>query len=255
MAEPWARAFHARRQRFLGVDGLGFGPPESQAANAKQFLFNAQDQGVLESTEDLILVGQSVGGLVARVLATDRDLRPRVRAVFTVGSPHFGAEPADRAADFPDRHPALTRFTALLGYDPRTRVGPAWHFSSEALADFNRRFPVSKDLSTPPLYSLVCVAGHHNTNFYLSFTRKVMGLREHGDGFIALKSQSLGRVFGPFEIDHLSAHGFFFSATKRRRRAAEAEFNRIVDTIVSETERLLSTSAQDHHLSANRVPK
>ena len=222
-------AFRERGVPFIPVTGIGAGSPEVLAERALAFL---EKNAVLEREGAIDLLGQSVGGIVARALAARSELKGRVRLVMTLGTPHLGSTAAETGVEFEHRHPVLDRAARLFGYDTRAKRDVFRHYTPAALAEFNVRFP-----ATAREIALLCEVEPRDLTLpiralFERLQRKTAdGKRLAGDGFIPTGSQRRQENLGPFALDHLSALGYFFFSRPSARRRAEQEFARLVATV------------------------
>ena len=214
------RALAAKDLSILPVPGIGAGSPEEQAEIAIRFLERA---GAL-SGESFVLLGQSAGGLVARVLSHRKELHGRVRSIVTFGTPHQGADVAAFGLSLEKKHPLLYRALAAFGYDTRKKAETFRHYTPEALVEFNRRYP-----SLPGMREvcLICEASAADISWPLS----LRGALPDSDGFITCASQKRGEAVGPFALDHFAALGYFFHLSSAAKKRAAREFERLVDEI------------------------
>lgn len=236
------QAFRERDIDFIPVTGLGFGSPEEQAERALNFL---AETGLGEIDTDLHILGQSIGGLVARALAARPEIGSRVRTILTMGTPHDGSTAALFGLEFAEKYPRWSKLFAAIGYDTRAKAEIFRNFTPESVRSFNARFPAHPDVHH---VCLLCEVDRASVSWPL------LGIYEHlhpetsegppkSDGFIPCSSQSAyGEVTGPFALDHFAQLGYFFHPRRAVRRRSEAEFERLVDTIakfVSKRDRAL----------------
>lgn len=223
-------AFRERDVDFIPVTGLGCGSPEEQAERALAFL---DDVGLKELDTDLHILGQSIGGLVARVLASRPELKDRIRSVMTMGTPHEGTRAALFGLEFAESYPRWSRLLAAIGYDTRTKAEAFQHFTPDAMREFNLKYPAPNGLRE---ISLVCEVEKD------AIAWPLLGLYNHlhaphsgaapaSDGFILSSSQRRGEAIGPFELDHFAQLGYFFQVRPQARRKSEREFERLLETI------------------------
>ena len=222
-------AFHARDIEFLCVTGIGAGRPEVLAARALSFLNEAgYFAASLPSQKNKIhLLGHSMGGLVARALASREEVHDQIASVITVGTPHRGTSAANFGIDLKTKNPVLYRALKLTGYDTTERSEIFAHFTADALKDFDSRFPLPKGVR--PI-SLVCEAKGRDLSVPFQLAR-VMGSAPPGDGLIPTASQRFGEELGSFALDHISELGYFFHVRPSARRFAAIEFKRMIDLV------------------------
>jgi pimeloyl-ACP methyl ester carboxylesterase len=224
--------FEKHGVRFISINGIGDDTPEAQADIAlKQIARISMHDGPVH------LLGNSLGGLVARVIAT----RMPVASVLSWGSPHLGAGAADLALNFPGKYPQLTEALAKIGYVVGKNRDVYRHYSAEGLEDFNRRYPFQK--STPE-HSFVCSVPLRDVSPYfwpfyaplhglgpVEFAKHIAGKAQtvpDSDGFITVASQSRGQIHGPYHLDHFVQAGFVsMMPTRSQRDRARQEFEKL----------------------------
>lgn len=218
------RAFDERGVRVVSLGGLGTGSPVEQAMRASQVLKSRNLPARFH------LLGQSTGGLVARVLAASPEWQIRIGTIFTVGTPHAGTLAARFGLEFADHYPALCRLFTMFGYDTRAKGEIFRHFTEDRLAEFNQKFP-----GTPTVreISVICEVPREKLSWPLAiFHSRLNPTLQPSDGFIWSASQKRGEQWGPFALDHFSELGFFPHLSAGRRQEARAEFLRMIDAIV-----------------------
>ncbi|CAN5475486.1 hypothetical protein BH10BDE1_BH10BDE1_26280 [soil metagenome] len=227
----------------VSIDGIGDGTPEAQADTAmKQISQMPNVDGPIH------LLGNSLGGLVARVVAT----KMKVASVMSWGSPHLGAGAADLALKFPERYPKMTEALKKIGYVVGKNSDVYRHYSSDGLEDFNRRYPLR---STTPEHSFVCAVPLKDVSPYfwpfygplhgvgpLDFAKGIvtsatldrLGRAPDSDGFITVASQSRGQVHGPYYLDHFVQAGFISMLPRpSQRKRALPEFQKLCSEIAA----------------------
>lgn len=232
MHENIERAFLSREIDFLPLTGLGAGSPDELAERALGALEKIR---YFDGRGEFHLLGQSIGGLVCRALATRSELKGRVRTIFTLGTPHRGTEAARLGIELRQRHPLISRVFAATGYDTGKRAHVFKNFLPEVIDAFNIRYPVE---ITPPVVSLLCeVPGAKVSWPLLALQKRLRALESErdlrGDGLILSQSQRWGECVGPFALDHLQQLGFFFHLSPLKRRESQAEFSRLIDVIAN----------------------
>jgi pimeloyl-ACP methyl ester carboxylesterase len=222
-------AFHSRDIEFLCVTGIGAGRPDVLAARALSFLNEAgYFAASLPSQKNKIhFLGHSIGGLVARALASREEIHDQVASVITIGTPHHGTSAAAFGMNMKAERPLLHHSLKMVGYDTTERAEIFGHFTEDALRDFEMRFPLPRGIRS---VSLVCEAQGRELSMPFQLA-KVMGPLLPGDGLISTASQLYGEELGPFSLDHISELGYFFHTRPSARRFAATEFKRMVDVI------------------------
>lgn len=238
----------ARGLDVLSVNGIGYGTPESQAEVAKREILRA-----LPEHSEFVLLGNSLGGLVARVLQHDVELRSRVRGVLTWGTPHHGAPAATPAVEWPSRHPWINTLSRALGQDLIAKREAYEPYTPASLRDFNARFP-----ATGLEHSFLCLVPArdvlgvfwpitglvHDDGFTGAIRRWIIDDDfAPSDGFIPRASQAFGQIHGPFALDHFVQIGMIHLYKSSARRAkAQREFARLCDEL-AEVAKSLANSA------------
>ena len=224
--------FEKHGVRFISINGIGDGTPEAQAGVAM-----SQIKQIPRSDGPIHLLGNSLGGLVARVIAT----RMQVASVISWGSPHLGAGAADLALNFPRKYPQLTEALAKIGYVVGKNSDVYRHYSSEGLEDFNRRYPYQ---NSTPEHSFLCAVPLKDVSPYfwpffaplhglgpIDFAKHVAGKSQpvpDSDGFITVASQTRGETHGPYYLDHFVQAGFVsMMPTPAQRKRARQEFEKL----------------------------
>jgi pimeloyl-ACP methyl ester carboxylesterase len=232
MHAAWESEFRKRGLEMVAVTGLLAGSPEDQAAHALKFI---EQNRILEKTTGPVhIVGQSIGGLAGRVMATDPRLSPRLQSLITVGTPHLGTASASLGLDFERRHPILTKFVSAAGYDPRKRAAIYRHFTPEAIAEFNRRYPPPAAVQE---VSFLCqvrpadIALPLLPMYFDLHPKDSSGQRPASDGLILCDSQRRGEVKGPFAVDHMAQLGVFIHGLPQQRMEMRLEFERLVGEV------------------------
>jgi triacylglycerol lipase len=148
------------------------------------------------------IVAHSLGGLDARYALARLGLAKRVRALVTIGTPHFGTPLADLATDGP-----LAGARRALGVLGIPLHALDW-LSTSALERFNREVP------NIPGVRYACVVGgirDERTSVPLAivplhaFLRRVSGAN---DGLVPIASQYWGETIAEIEADHFAQVGW-----------------------------------------------
>jgi pimeloyl-ACP methyl ester carboxylesterase len=227
--------FTERGIDFVPLHGLGAGSPDELADRAVNKIAESR---FLDQCDEFYILGQSIGGLVARALAARPELSGRVRSIFTTGTPHHGSDAARFALEFEDRHPLLFRAFKAIGYDVNARSEIFRHYLPENIRVFNERYPV--DVGAPVI-SLICEVSQAMISWpIVPLHWRLRSLQPpqsagafESDGFILTESQRWGESIGLFELDHMAQLGFFFHLSPTKKRRSQAEFERLIDTMAS----------------------
>lgn len=239
------REFEKLGARLISIDGIGSGSPEEQADVVIQKLAVEKD---LTEKANVFLLGNSMGGLVARVVAhilnNDPILNPKnlkVNGLISWGTPHRGARAADLILTFAAENPRLVDSISKLGYDLKKNHSTFQHYSAESLAKFNSRYPVDRVAKE---YTFLCAVTARRASPYFwgmyglihrlpvgEFTRRLLNEKSDprpSDGFISLESQSWGETHGPYELDHFGQSGFHqIQPTAAQRVKGRIEFEKL----------------------------
>ncbi|MEX0693637.1 MAG: alpha/beta fold hydrolase [Rhodospirillales bacterium] len=149
------------------------------------------------TTPHIVLVGVSMGGLVARALASRHDPACRVRSVVTIATPHRGSPLADRmlAGDswlpgflVDQFRPALHDLTLAEAktFNARTPDRPDVSYHSWAFA--------RDDAEMPPLFK--------------KRQQRIFALEGPNDGLVSVHSATWGKFMGTERADHLECIGW-----------------------------------------------
>lgn len=240
------------------VDGIGSGSPETQAELVLSWMHNKLESGELSRNRPLALLGNSLGGLVARVVAhrlpnSNLGNWP-ISLVVTWGTPHRGTVAAGFSEDLRLRYPKLSRaarqVAAKIQYDLDERDQTFRHYTPQALDLFNLKYPpLTKGLNSVREVSLLCrvpiqevapcfwpLYPRLHGRSYVSMLKGVLSQNEThapSDGFISVGSQKWGEVRGDFRLDHFVQMGFIeLLPQKSQREFARSQFRDLVRTIV-----------------------
>ncbi|MES2963209.1 MAG: alpha/beta fold hydrolase, partial [Bdellovibrionota bacterium] len=184
MKDKWEHALRLRGFEFVGVRGIGYGPIDEQADRAVECL---RTEGLLDGRRPLVLLGHSLGGLVARALVTRPGLREQTKAIFTFGTPHGGAHVTDIGLTLHEKSPVLTKVLKKVGYDVVAKQSNFANFTKANIDEFNSRHPVPKNVRC---VSLMCeVKGLQISWPLVPIYAKLRAIDPNpvGDGFILSK--------------------------------------------------------------------
>ncbi len=228
MSDSWRREGLKRGWQFIDVAGMGFGAVEDQAEKAIAYL---KKERLLNTPEPLHLLGHSMGGLVARVLAHRPELKGRIRSVITIGTPHLGADITEHAMQLEQTSPYLYRFMKTFGYDVAKKRTTLQNFSTVKLLELHERYGKLDDVR--------CVSFVGNVTYeQLCLPYQVIYSKLHSrgqevlsDGFISCASQRWAEDGGDFAVDHMAEIGVYLNVSRKRRLFAQSEFNRLADAV------------------------
>lgn len=242
MYERVENALRSHGVDVVSLTNFGAGSPEEQAERAQVSLMKFD---FMKSTplEPIHLLGQSTGGLVARVLATYHEVKSQVKTVMTIGTPHHGTIAAEFGLEFENKYPKLRSLFAKAGYDTKAKLGIFRHYTPKAMAEFNRRYPLQSGVRN---ISLICDIERGELSlplrfFYeklhsvpLAFSGAEKGCSvpfAASDGFIWCKSQRWGEEVGPFHLDHFGQLGYFLQTRPKSREKSQSEFQRLTEKV------------------------
>ncbi len=239
MAKHWQMQMNARfpEIQLTVVTAMGSDSLQSQAEHALaeiNLLFPPQDP-----MAPLHLVGQSTGGLVARIVANHELMRERVKTVITVGTPHHGSAAAEFALNTFSSEADFSRFLKpaanVFGYNLETKTRVFRELTRTALTGFNKKYPASRG---PSCFSIPCMIDRAQLAWPLHFLYSAIHqiTPAPSDGFISLASQilsrdvneSLGFPVENFALDHYSELGYFLAPRPRDRARAVKEFDKMI---------------------------
>lgn len=221
MHASWKEALEKRGEKFIAVEGLGFGSPSDQAEHAIRFL--ASHEG------EFHLLGHSVGGLVARTLACDQRISKRIRSVMTIATPHRGAQVAQLGMSLSEKNPTLHRLLKQVGYDSSVREEIFAHFTPDKCSNLPEPETVRK-------ISFLCAIEKERLSPFLRLIHsRLHDNKQKSDGFIFCESQKWGDVRDSFELDHFDEIGCHLYLSNKRRTEARREFERLVEAVVAAT--------------------
>ena len=186
----------------------------------------AKDLGVACSQgggRNLILVGHSMGGLIARVVAQDPRIRDCVSSVLTISTPHRGTIFADFAIDNP-------RFGGLIGFTPELL-----HYLPELKSERSEAHPklfAAQDTPDNPNvhYFSITASMRHIPMPPLEVSRAIISsqLKKHSmaktsygtanDGVVPEYSMEHGTILGHLDVYHWAA-----ACVDPVRKSAECE--------------------------------
>lgn len=221
MHANWKEALEKRGEKFIAIEGLGFGSPADQAERAIRFL---------ESHEgEFHLLGHSVGGLVARTLACNEKIAKRIRSVMTIATPHRGAAVAQVGMRLSKKNPVLHRMLKQVGYDSSIREEIFAHFTPEKCHDLPDPEAIRK------ISFLCAIEKERLSPFLRSIYSRLHDSDQKSDGFIFCESQKWGEVRDSFELDHFDEIGCHLYLSRKRKTEARLEFERLVEAVVAAT--------------------
>jgi pimeloyl-ACP methyl ester carboxylesterase len=241
--------------KIIPARDLGFGTPLQMADRFisiyQSFIdeLNAEPPKRLQETQkdthkrNLVLVGHSTGGIIARALANRPELNQKISKVITIGTPHLGAAPADQALYEMSENSLYARSLKLIGYDLKLRSEVFHSLSTQGMQQFNQTTPPRDDIE---YHSLLCQVPFKDRGLGLLWWRGLgssvpkksqlgFSFRDSandGDGFISLESQTFGKPSEPFYCDHLDSMGLHSHWRLKTRRNRQAEFQRMMKFVL-----------------------
>ncbi len=163
---------------------------ESRAVAVSAFMDN------IRSTH-LILVGVSMGGLVARALACRYDPGHRIKTVATIATPHHGSPLADRALSGDTRTPGFVvdKFRPAL-HDLTLAETRAFNARTPNRADVRYlSWSFSRDSAEMP-------------TLLKKRQQRIFALEGPNDGLVSVQSANWGEAMAPERADHLECIGW-----------------------------------------------
>lgn len=248
-----------RGRNFVSIDGIGAGPLEAQADIAIEQMATAES---LVEGSSIHLLGQSMGGLVARVVARRLKTDPLVNRknlvvgnIVTMGTPHRGTIAANLAVDFATnigrvvgKHQILERVFDKMGYRLDRKSETFRNTTPQSMDVFNLKYPIDAEI---PEHSLICAVPLYSVSkIFWGLYRKLHGLDRlemirgalskednfaPSDGLIPVGSQNWGQGHGPYRLDHFAQMGLFSSRSRLEKQAERDEFQRLCDDIAKLT--------------------
>lgn len=163
---------------------------DDRAMSVRPYLMNAAPSPV-------VLVGNSMGGLVARTLAAKYDPNKQIRVVATLCTPHYGSPLADRALAGETRVPEI--IVDLVA----DAVGDLTVSRAEA---FNAETP-----DRPDVVYLSWAAMRTPEEMPFWFKKREAYIRERegpNDGLVSVKSATWGELVDVERADHTECFGW-----------------------------------------------
>jgi triacylglycerol lipase len=174
------------------------------------------------TASQVVLVGVSMGGLVARALATRHDPDHRIRTVATIATPHHGSPQADRT---------LSGKSRLPGYLVN-QFRPALHDLTLAEAKFfNARTPDREDIRY--LSWAFARDGAEMPALFKKRQQRIFELEGPNDGLVSVRSATWGTFMGTERADHLECIGWSPAFAKKdisRPYNQMALWQRVIET-------------------------
>ena len=210
------------------IRNMGFESFESQATRAE----NAILQFDPDSKErNLILLGHSTGGLIARILAHQPQLTHRIHSIISLATPHKGTPAAQNALDWVDSGNARIKVFKIANYDLKQRKDVLKQYSKDFMEQFNQTYT---DLYGINYQHVLFTSEPDGLSVPLYLLKKYKpGLLSSSDGLIPAESQIYGDEIGRFSLDHFGSFGYFLQASKKRRNAGLREFQRLIDRLTT----------------------
>lgn len=233
---------------FISVEKVGNGSPESQADWAITWLKKHAPE---IRGKEISLLGNSIGGLVARALAKklredNSSLDVAVKKIVTWGTPHRGTIAADLpeylSREYPRIYPKLAASLAKIDYHVESKSSTFKTYSPKSMEIFNLAHPIHFETSEVSMlcsvpapdvspYFWTLYPYLHGTPLTSLAKNFVTGDRSFSpsDGFVPNGSQAWGDVKGPYRLDHFVQMGFTeLLPSRNRRNFAKIEFRKLV---------------------------
>jgi len=178
-------------------------------------------------SENLCLIGHSMGGLDARYYASKLDTGHRVKQIITVGTPHHGSPLADLIVSGKGPFPVIARHILKSGIHDLT---------VEACSRFNA------SVTDRPDIMYLSYAGARPAAemppWYRGWTRMINEAANGNDSQVAVTSARWGKLAGVVRADHLELAGWSLALPDRetcRPFDHIAFYRQIVKDIVEKT--------------------
>lgn len=205
----------------VNVEGLGRGSIEEMGERAVEFLkkdtlFHALDRPVH-------FFGHSMGGLIARYLVHNPEIRARVSSIITVGTPHHGLP----AAIPKDQSRTMKLIRKIIDNDVEDRSEYYASCRPESMTEFNRKYPDVEGVFYASALGVV-------KRDYLPLTLRVVDIEYNNgpsDGIVPEVSQIWGQDLGKFRLDHLEQIGLCQDLNPLQRLSFRLEFRRLCETL------------------------
>lgn len=218
------KAFKKRGIPFESVPNLGRGGLEEQRNICKDFI--AQ-----KNYSRFFLLGHSQGGLVARTLSFDHELKSKICGLLTVATPHHGSKLADFALNIKQDNPILYSTLKLMNYDTEARHSLFLNLSTKNLVSWNKQYPLQSEISN---LSISCSMKNSELPLSLKLFPRLMKTKDKTDGMVEHSSQIWGQHIAHLPLDHISQLGYFThlkpSSRLNSRRVFTDMINLIADT-------------------------
>jgi len=205
----------------INVEGLGRGSIEEMGERAVEFLLKDPIFHTLD--RPVHLLGHSMGGVVARYLAHNPEVRKRISSIVTIGTPHLGLP----AAVPRDQGRAMKVIRRLVESNVNDQSSYYTHLRPDDMQEFNRRFP---DVEGVFYASLLGVVPRPK----LPLTLRVVDSEYNdgpSDGLVPEASQIWGQHLGKFHLDHLEQIGLCQDISPLKRYHFRREFHRLCETL------------------------
>lgn len=221
---------HEVLAKHLAQHGIKVTPVYPDKEALKHKIENLAKKIVKQKKSNLIVLGHSTGGVIARSFLTNPEVQDKLSGIITFGCPHKGSHLADLAGKLTKYNSAVVGILKLFGYDVMKNINYILDLSSENLTDY------FSDESKPkvPAYSLVCTKRINKLPlaFKLLYSYSGEKIDFATDGIVSEESQQWGRTVGPFDLDHLAQIGFFkHLVNPTLKKQTLEEFDRFIKTI------------------------
>jgi hypothetical protein len=228
--------FEKRGFEFYSVDSMRTGRLTEKANRAAEEILSHSRSG-----DELVLIGHSMGGLVAHQILNQPEIKKKTKAVISLGTPFKGSLMAEKAYSIgTDPSNVIDRLAAhvskRLGYNFESRLDSYQDLrpsvrEKEPIAVVDGPVSVSVcGVATLPQRSLQFRFLDEST-LKLKWPISFLSSFEEGDGLVSLESQKFGRILNIYSLDHIGYLGFQFQIQRSEREKAKLEYLKMLSEI------------------------
>jgi len=211
----------------------------------------------------VLLIGHSLGGLVARVAARDLTLRGFISGVVTMSSPNQGDYLIDWLKEDVARNKIIHNIATAAGFEVHKKK-----FLFQMAVDYAANYNLLIDQSNllPPIYSVVTYQTPKQlTSSFLpfAFTDKIMKqtmseYNEPGgewkgltDGFVPAYTQVWGECIGMFNANHATSLGKTIS--RKTLKEVENSWIKLIQKLIDKKLLAISNQKNNFQVDARRI--
>ncbi len=221
----------------LAQYGIKIIPVYPKKENLKRKIIGLAEKIRSHEKSEVIILGHSTGGIIARSFLNDPELREKIAGIITFGCPHQGSHLADLAEKLTSGNSLRVKLLKFFGYNVGENLEYILDLSAKNLKS---HFANEKDVKTPT-YSLICTKAHKKLPLVFRLLYSYSGEFPDfpTDGIVSEESQRWGKTLGPFDLDHLAQIGFFkHLVNPGHKKQTLAEFDRMIKTIANTIEEI-----------------